>query len=326
MPLGSWYSQLPPFGWFDPQDKPNSNALGVPDSQQGIALPTRAGLGKWFNVTPPGSDRPFPLQQTDTGPAPYTGRGVDVSAAAANQMGFTPKNFPTDANFKVEPIDLTGLGLAAGWGGGVPGDNQTAVAEGPRAGARKMPDSLMDMFQPRSAVDNTPIGFGDAIAQNRQSLIGLGMGLLQPRSMAVGAPAQSAWSNALGGYEQGAQADTRQAFAQAQLAHTKRQEAFQRSQAAQAQANFERTFARGDVTDFQKAAKDLKLTPGSPEYSKFAEQFYAPKTEQPSIVWQEDSSGNKVPYRQDPRTGTVTTSRCREQRPRQAIPTPPAAR
>ena len=48
MPLGSWYSQLPAFGWFDPGDRPGSNALGVPDSQQGIALPTRRGLGKWF--------------------------------------------------------------------------------------------------------------------------------------------------------------------------------------------------------------------------------------------------------------------------------------
>ena len=67
MPLGSWYSQLPAFGWFDPQDRPGSAAYrvggrSVPDSQQGIALPTRGGLGKWYNVTPPGSDRPYPLQ------------------------------------------------------------------------------------------------------------------------------------------------------------------------------------------------------------------------------------------------------------------------
>ena len=80
-----------------------------------------------------GADRPFPLQQTDVGPAPYTGRGVDISAAAAHQMGYTPKTFQTDANYKVEPIDLTGLGLAASYMGGVPGDNQTAVASGPPA-------------------------------------------------------------------------------------------------------------------------------------------------------------------------------------------------
>ena len=49
-----------------------------------------------------------------------------------------------------------------------------------------MPNTLMDMFQPRSLADNQPIGFGDALAQNRQSLIGLGMGLLTPRSLAQG--------------------------------------------------------------------------------------------------------------------------------------------
>ena len=308
---GSWYSQLPPFGWFDSGDKPNSNALGVPDWQQGIALPSRRTLGQWYNVTPPGETIPYPMQQTDTGPAPWTGRGVDISAAAAHQMGYTPQTFPTDAQFKIEPRDEPrGLGSPAGLpvqAGDLPDNAGGAYASGPSPARKSMADSsLLDMFQPRSNVDNTPIGFGDAIAQNRGSLIGLGMGLLQPRSLAVGAPTGSAFTNALGGYMQGAQTDAANAYRQAQLAHTKSQEAFQRSQAAQAQANFERTFARGDVTDFQKAAKDLKLTPGSPEYSKFAEQFYAPKTEQPSIVWQEDSSGNKVPYRQDPRTGTVS--------------------
>ena len=171
----------------------------------------------------------------------------------------------------------------------------------------------MDMFQPRSLADNSPIGLGDAIAQNRQSLIGLGMGLLQPRSLAQGATPSSAWSNALGGYEQGAQADTRQAYAQAQLAHQKRQEAhqaamdaFQRSQAAQAQSNWEKQFARSDPaaaqTDFTRAARDLGLTPGTPEHTQFAREFYAPKTEQPKIVWQDG-----VPYREDPRKGTVET-------------------
>jgi len=94
------------------------------------------------------------------------------------------------------------------------------------------------------------------------------------------------------------------------LAHQSRQEAFQRSQAAQAQSNFERTFARSDPatapTDFTRAARDLGLTPGTPEHTQFAKEFFAPKTEQPSIVWQEDANGNKVPYRQDPRSGSVT--------------------
>jgi len=192
MPLGSWYSQLPFAGFYDNADRPGSNALGVPDSQQGIALPSRRGLGKWFLVTPPGQSQPFPLQQTDTGPAPYTGRGVDISAAGAHQMGYNPKNFPTDANFKVEPIDTTGLGLAAGYMGGVPGQNDTAVAEGPQQRRKTMPDSLMDMFQPRDAAGEQS-NFADALQSRSNSLIGLGLGLLQPSNPLRG---QSSWGNA----------------------------------------------------------------------------------------------------------------------------------
>jgi len=315
MPLGSWYSQLPPFGWFDPQDRPGSAAYqvggrSIPDSQQGIALPTRGGLGKWYNVTPPGSDRPFPMQQTDIGPDPRTGRGVDISAAGAHQMGYSPKNFPTDANFKAEPIDMTGLGLAAKWNGGVPGDNQTAVAEGPPPPqqGRKMPNSLMDMFQPQDAAGQ-PTDLGGALTGRSNSLIGLGLGLLQPSNPLRG---QSSWGNALEGYMGGAALDARQATSKAALAHQKTQDArqaamdqFHRSQAAQSQANFERQFARSDPanapTDFTRAARDLGLTPGTPEHTQFAKEFFAPKTEQPSIVWQEDANGNKVPYRVDPR-------------------------
>jgi hypothetical protein len=168
-----------------------------------------------------------------------------------------------------------------------------------------MPNSLMDMFTPTDPLGQ-PATFGNALSQRSNSLIGLGMGMLQPRSLAQGAPVSSAWTDALGGYMEGAKTDSANAARLAQIQHQKRQEAFQRSQAAQAQQNFERTFARGDVTDFQRAAKDLGLQPGSPEHTQFAKEYYAPKTEQPSIVWQEDSSGNKVPYRQDPRNGSVT--------------------
>jgi len=284
MPRASWYSQLPPFGWFDREDRPGSAAYqvggrSIPDSQQGIALPTRGGLGKWYNVTPPGSDRPFPLQQTDIGPAPYTGRGIDISAAGAHQMGYSPKNFPTDANFKAEPIDLTGLGLAAGYMGGVPGDNQTAVAEGPPQQGRKMPNSLMDMFQPRDPAGE-PVDVGNAIASRSNSLIGLGLGLLSPSNPLRG---QSAWSQALEGYQGGAALDTRQATSKAALAHQKMQDARQAAQDRQAQSNFERQFTRSDPanipTEFTKAARDLGLTPGTPEHAQFAKNFYSTKSE-----------------------------------------------
>lgn len=100
---GSWYSQLPGKGWVDKGDRPGSNALGVPDSQQGIALPSRKTLGKYFRVTGPDGKTAI-LQQTDIGPAKFTKRGIDISAAGADQMGYTPRNFPTNGNFTYAPV------------------------------------------------------------------------------------------------------------------------------------------------------------------------------------------------------------------------------
>src|SRR5262245_20608685 len=100
---GSGYSQYQgKHVWRDTGDKPGSNALGVPDSQQGIALPSRSTLGKWFDVTAP-NGQTYRLQQTDIGPAKWTGRGIDISAAAAEKMGYSPKNFPTNGSFTWRP-------------------------------------------------------------------------------------------------------------------------------------------------------------------------------------------------------------------------------
>ena len=85
-------------------------------------------------------------------------------------------------------------------------------------------------------------------------------------------------------------ADSRRGHQQAQLAHQKAQEArqaamdaFHRSQAGQQQANWERQFARSDPakapTEFTRAARDLGLTPGTPEHTQFAKQFYSTKSE-----------------------------------------------
>lgn len=100
---GSWYSQYRGVNdWRDPGDRPGSNALGVPDERQGIALPSRGTLGQWFDVAGPDGST-YRLQQTDVGPAKWTGRGIDISAAAADRMGYTPKDFPTDAPFSYRP-------------------------------------------------------------------------------------------------------------------------------------------------------------------------------------------------------------------------------
>lgn len=101
---GSWYSQYKgKYKWVDTGDKPNSNALGVPDDQQGIALPEKATLGKWFMVTAPNSVT-LTLQQTDLGPAKWTGRVIDIAAVAAEKFGYSPANFPTDGVFSWEPL------------------------------------------------------------------------------------------------------------------------------------------------------------------------------------------------------------------------------
>jgi hypothetical protein len=96
----SWFGSSP--GWFDPSSG-SQTASGRPVTEPGIALPSRAGLGKMFEVTTP-DGRKFILPQTDLGPAKWTGRGLDITSAAATRMGYTAKTFPTDAPFKVRRI------------------------------------------------------------------------------------------------------------------------------------------------------------------------------------------------------------------------------
>jgi hypothetical protein len=263
----SWYSQLPAFGWFDPEDRPGSNALGVSDSRQGIALPTRRTLGQWFNVTSPGGQT-YRAQQTDVGPAAYTGRGVDISAALAQQMGYTPKTFPTDASFKVEPAD----------GGDMP-----AMASNTSG---KMPNGLLDFLQP-SQPDNS--SFGDRLAANSNSLIGMGMGLLQPYNPWAGT---NAWSNALQGYQTGAALDQRSAA----LRQQQNQDAWRRKLA-------EAEFARSGMSEFQKMQADIQRYAGTPQAEE-AERFYASKRgETPQLVSVEDpnSPGEKMSVLFNPR-------------------------
>ncbi|WP_166304308.1 hypothetical protein [Bradyrhizobium sp. 2S1] len=94
---GSWFGSGP--GWNDPSEPASRRtASGKPLSVPGIALPSREGLGKMFEVTTP-DGRKFMLPQTDIGPAARTGRGIDINSAAATQMGYTAKTFPTDAQF-----------------------------------------------------------------------------------------------------------------------------------------------------------------------------------------------------------------------------------
>lgn len=102
---GSWYSQFTgKYVWRDPGDAPNSAKLGCPDDAQGVSFYNNATLGKWFKVRAPNGTISIE-QQTDVGPSPNTGRKIDISAAAAERFGYTPKNFPTDGVFTWWPID-----------------------------------------------------------------------------------------------------------------------------------------------------------------------------------------------------------------------------
>jgi hypothetical protein len=276
MPLyrGSWYSQAPAFGWFDKEDRPGSNALGVPDWQQGIALPSRSTLGQWYNVTPPGGGIPYPLQQTDIGPAKWTGRGVDISAAAGHQMGYTPQNFPTDAEWKIEPRDEPrGLGSPAGMpvqAGDLPDNSpDTAYAGGPSPNrGRKMPTSLMDMFQPTDA-GGEPVDFGKALASRSNSLIGLGLGLMRGPG----------WGQALEGYQTGSSQDAAQNYRQQQLAHQKLQEARQARQDALQASQWKQQFAENQMTEAEKLARASGIAPGTPEHTAFIQKAIQSKTE-----------------------------------------------
>jgi hypothetical protein len=100
---GSWFGSGP--GWSDPSEPiGRKTASGQSNQIPGIALPSREGLGKMFEVTTP-DGRKFMLPQTDIGPAARTGRGIDITSSAATQMGYTAKDFPTDKGFSYRRAD-----------------------------------------------------------------------------------------------------------------------------------------------------------------------------------------------------------------------------
>lgn len=103
---GSWYSQFTGrYVWKDSGDAPGSAALGCPDDAQGVSFYDPATLGKWFEVQAPNGVTSIE-QQTDIGPHPNTRRKIDISAAAAERFGYSPKNFPTDAIFSWRSIPV----------------------------------------------------------------------------------------------------------------------------------------------------------------------------------------------------------------------------
>ena len=256
---GSWYSQNAPFGWFDSGDKPGSNALGVPDEKQGIALPSRNTLGQYFNVTAP-NGQTLRLQQTDIGPAKWTGRGVDISAAAGQQFGYSPKTFPTDASFGVEPAD----------GGDMPAN--ATLTSGTSGEGRKMP-SLMDLYKPQQPTMES--GLNNLMSGGMSnSLIGLGMGLLQPSRPGYG---ESSWGNALQGLMAGQKSDQSAATARQNAQLQLYDRAYREQEARRAQSNADRLFSLQ-----QRQFDETSWTPG---------------------VYEDAGTEQKYPYQQNRRTG-----------------------
>ena len=84
----SWYG-----GPNDSQDN-NKPASGIPNTVPGIAIMNRETLGGWWRVKL-WNGQEYDIQQTDLGPAAWTGKKIDFNYSAVKAMGFTEKNFPT---------------------------------------------------------------------------------------------------------------------------------------------------------------------------------------------------------------------------------------
>lgn len=91
----STYGNDPRTGYRDPGDNNRPALAGASNDRPGIARYDRGTLGGWFRVTAP-NGRTLVVQQTDIGPAPWTGAQIDVNAVAARELGYRQGNrFPT---------------------------------------------------------------------------------------------------------------------------------------------------------------------------------------------------------------------------------------
>lgn len=243
----------------------------------------------------------------DTGSA-FKGRPDKLDVAAGDYRGYSPQAasaaVQADAGRRtVTPLEgdeadraMRPIGMPEPWRATGEGYDQTAVAQGPPPQqGRKMPNSLMDMFQPQDAAGQ-PTDLGGALTGRSNSLIGLGLGLLSPSNPLRG---ESSWSNALQGYMGGAALDTRQATAKASLAHQKTQDAFRAAEAMRNQYNTDRSYKEGQ------------------------RQFDVGRELKPSIHWTADKTDEKgdvipgKPYYVDPANQVI-----REMRPEDAFKVP----
>lgn len=95
--------------WFggpgDPSDSGHT-ADGGTTKEPGIAVYNHGTLGGYWRVKAP-NGKTVVLKQTDIGPAPWTGRKIDVTYSALNKFGFNEHDFPTDSHFNAEYLGRT---------------------------------------------------------------------------------------------------------------------------------------------------------------------------------------------------------------------------
>lgn len=158
--------------WFGgPNDGMNTGtAIGVPDTTPGIALYNQGTLRKYFDVYAP-NGRWKRLRQIDIGPAPWTGKILDITSAALKYFGFNEKNFPTGVgNWKI----YGPYGSGGGGGGGTGGTAAEHIAQGAVRGAqgairnfvskntRKMVDEANKYLDSKAPVD-VPVSGGGSL-------------------------------------------------------------------------------------------------------------------------------------------------------------------
>lgn len=114
-PLPAGHTVSGKVSWFGgPQDSTDSGhtASGGTTATPGIAVYNRATLGGYWKVTDQKTGRSVVLKQTDLGPAPFTGRKIDVTYSALNRFGYNENNFPTDSDFSATYLGSNPKGAA----------------------------------------------------------------------------------------------------------------------------------------------------------------------------------------------------------------------
>jgi hypothetical protein len=225
-------------------------------------LPLDAAITKWSG----GNSSPSYVQSVSgaLGVAPNT-RMSDVlgNPSSAVSLAKAMSKYETGRDFPLSDEQWTDA-YNRSLQGGAPGDYAGGGATS-SSKARNMPtNSLMDLLsgeaRPADAMGQ-PTDWGNALAARSNSLIGLGMGLMQPVY-----PGQSPLAGGLKGLMAGAQADESAA-----------QNAWRRN-LAERQFGLEQQ--KFNITDAQKAMRDVLGPSASAEdKNKFMRDFYFSKTE-----------------------------------------------